>query len=274
MKTNTFLTGCLLAAAGVGCGGVSGIPIEKTATDFAAAICPKAYDCCTADQLMGNKDLAGTTEAECETKTAQSFRNQLQAMQDAENAGRAKYDQAKVDACLAAIRAADCSTLQMIHSVSGLPECDSTFATPLVAVGGTCKNDFECKDTICVIPSGAGQGTCGDGARVGFSCVSDRCGLKLFCDPRDGSIDTDSVCVVEQENGGSCLDNFECKSRNCVADVAGTKTCQAPTAPQCFYGGGCAAGGGRPGTGALILMGLFVVVALMRTRRSPRPRVK
>ena len=49
MTTNKFLTGSVLAAALAGCGGVSGIPIEKTATDFAKAICPAAYKCCTAD---------------------------------------------------------------------------------------------------------------------------------------------------------------------------------------------------------------------------------
>ena len=46
------------------------------------------------------------TEAECETKTADDFRNQLQTMQDSENHGRSKFDQMQVDACLAAIRAA------------------------------------------------------------------------------------------------------------------------------------------------------------------------
>ena len=41
MRHNGFLTGLGLTAALFGCGGVSGIPIEKTATDFAKAICPE-----------------------------------------------------------------------------------------------------------------------------------------------------------------------------------------------------------------------------------------
>jgi uncharacterized protein (TIGR03382 family) len=270
MKTNTFLTGCLLAAAGVGCGSVSGIPIEKTATDFAAAICPKAYDCCTADQLMGNKDLAGTTEAECESKTAQDFRNKLQTMQDAENAGRAKYDQAQVDMCLSAIRAATCETLTAIRSLSGLPACNSTFATPLVAAGGKCQNDFECIGGVCQKPDGSFDGVCVAGNAAGAACAgSNRCAPELICDGRGTSTDaSDDVCVAAQENGATCVDGFDCNSRNCVADANGAKTCQAVTAPQCFYGGGCSASGGRPGAGALILMGLFVLVALLRTRRT------
>src|SRR5262245_5666962 len=120
---NTFLTGSLTVAV-LGCGGVSGIPIEKTATDFSKTICTKAYDCCTMDQLMNNP-AAGMTEAECETKTATNFRNQLQNMQNSENAGRSKYDQMQVDACLDALRAATCSELTMIRSISQLPECNS-----------------------------------------------------------------------------------------------------------------------------------------------------
>ena len=269
-KTNTFLTGLsVLTVAVLGCGGVSGIPIEKTATDFAKAICPKAYDCCTMDQLMHNS-AAGMTEAECEDKTATNFRNQLQNMQNSENAGRSKYDDAKVQACLDAIRAAMCPKLQTIWNLNGLPECDSTFATPLVAVGGTCQNDFECIDSVCQIPAAGGAGTCVAGAAVGASCVSGvHCAQNLFCDPRDGSNDADDVCVQEQDNGGPCVDSFDCKSRSCVADANGVKTCMAPTAAQCFYGGGCSAGG-RPGAATLLLMGAFAAMALYRARRARR----
>ncbi|HXU02660.1 MAG TPA: hypothetical protein VN903_16965 [Polyangia bacterium] len=258
MKTNTFLTGSVLAVAVLGCGGVSGIPIEKTATDFAHVICDAAYKCCTPETLMGN-DAAGMSEPECEMKTAQNFRNQLQNMQNSENAGRSKYNQMQVDRCLEALRAAQCSTLTSIRTISGIPECDSTFATPLVAVGGTCQNAFECIDSVCV------DGKCGAGATVNQSCAGGAvCGQNLFCDPRDGNNATDDVCVVEQEIGGACVDNFDCKSRLCSGG-----TCMQPAA-QCFYGGGCAAAGGRPSVAALLLMGLFVGVALSRTRKTTR----
>jgi len=260
MKTNTFLTGSVLTVAVLGCGGVRGIPIEKTSTDFAKAICSAAYKCCTAETLMGNAS-AGMTEAECEMKTATDFRNQLQNMQNSENAGRSKYDQMQVDKCLEAIRGASCETLTSIRKVSGLPACDSTFATPLVAVGGACSNDFECIDSVCA------DGKCAAGTPVGGSCVGtgNKCAQNLSCDPRNGSDDNDDVCVAEQDIGGACVDNFDCKSRLCTAG-----TCAQPAA-QCFYGGGCSAGG-RPSTAALLLMALFVVVALSRTRRSARAR--
>jgi hypothetical protein len=272
MTANGFLTGSVLAAALLGCGSVSGIPIEKTATDFATTICPKAYSCCTAEQLMGNA-AAGANETECEAKTAQNFRDNLNTMQGSENAGRAKYDQAQVDLCLSALRAARCAELTAIHSLAGIPACNSTFATPLVAIGDKCGQDYECIDSVCQKAAGAWEGVCVAGASVGASCAADHCAQNLSCDPRDSNSDTDGVCVLEQENGGACIDNFDCKSRVCAAAAGGTaKTCMAPTAPQCFYGGGCSAAGGAPRLASLLLMGLFTAVALLRTRRAMRKK--
>jgi uncharacterized protein (TIGR03382 family) len=272
MPTNRFLTGCALTVALAGCGGVSGIPIDKTATDFAQAICPKAYDCCTPEQLMGNKDLAGTTEQECETKTAASFRGRLQNMQSSENAGRSKYDQTAVDACLAALRMATCSDLTMIYGINQIEACNSTFATPLVAPGDKCQNDFECMGGgICQKPMNSFDGVCVAGNAAGATCTQsdNRCASSLICDGRGTTDAGDDVCVAPQDNGATCVDGFDCKSRNCVADgTTGAKTCQAVSGPQCFYGGGCSAAGGRPGLPALFVMGLFAVVVMMRARRA------
>ena len=269
--TNKFLTGSALAAVLVGCGGVSGIPIEKTATDFSKAICSAAYKCCTPDTLMGNS-AAGMSEAECEMKTADNFRSQLQTMQDSENHGRSKFDQKQVDACLDALRAASCETLTSIRTLSGIPECNSTFATPEVFVGGTCGQDFECMNSVCVKEPMAWEGTCGEGAPIGASCTTNHCAQNLYCDPRR-----------RQHRHGQRL-RAGAGRRRAVRrrlrlqepglrrrrDRAVRMTCQAAPAPQCFYGGGCAAGGGRPSFAALLLMGLFVVVALLRTRRRVR----
>ena len=275
MGHNKFLTGSVLAVALLGCGEVSGIPIEKTATDFARTICPKAYNCCTAEQLMGNKDLAGTTEQECEAKTTDDFRKRLNTMQASENAGRAKYNEVQVDACLTALRAATCSELTMIRSLAGLPACNSSFVTPLVAVGGKCEQDFECIGSVCQKAAGAWDGVCTVGLSAGASCAADRCAQSIICDGRGTGMDaSDDVCVAEQDNGATCIDGFDCKSRNCVADANGAKTCTAVTAPQCFYGGGCSAAGGRPRAAALLLMGLFVAVALYRSRRAAGGRLR
>jgi len=271
MATNRFLTGSALAVALLGCGGVSGIPIDKTSTDFAQAICSNAYKCCMPAQLMNNM-AAGTTEQECETKTADNFRKTLQNMQNSDKAGRAKYDQAQVDMCLAALRAATCDDLTKIWNINQIPACNSTFMTPLVAAGDKCQNDFECIDGVCQKPMNAVDGVCVGGNAAGAACTSNdnRCSADLTCNGHATMDTSDDICVVEQDVGGACVDNFDCKNRNCVADASGAKTCQTPTSPQCFYGGGCSAAGGRPGFGAIFLMGLFAAVALLRARRADR----
>jgi len=120
--TGRLLAGSALATL-FGCGRVSSSPTEMSATEFAKAICSAAYKCCTPDTLMGNA-AAGTSEAECEAKTADNFRSELQTRQESENKGRSKFDQKQVDLCLAALRAASCEMLTSIRSLSGIPECN------------------------------------------------------------------------------------------------------------------------------------------------------
>lgn len=258
---------CLPALALAGCGKVSGIPVEETATALAQAICPKAYSCCTAQQLMGNA-AAGTSEPDCEVQTAQQFRQQLQLMDQSDNAGRARYDQGQVDACLAAIRAATCSDLTSIRSLSQIPACDSTFATPLVSAGGKCQQDYECIAGICQRPAGSFDGICVAGVPAGSSCATDRCAPSLTCDGEATMDAGDDVCVAAGDNGAACSDAAACKSRYCANDpTAGGKTCQTPPQPQCFYGGGCSTPGGRPGAG-----GLALLLGLLASRRRSGPR--
>ena len=53
----------------------------------------------------------------------------------------------------------------MIRSLAGLPACNSTFATPLVAMGGTCGQDYECNDSVCQKAPMAWEGVCAVGRR-------------------------------------------------------------------------------------------------------------
>ena len=218
---------------------------------------------------MGNKDLAGTTEAECEANTTQSFRERLNTMQASENAGRSKFDDRRSTPASRPCARRPVRISTMIRSLSGLPACNSTFETPLVGLGGKCGQDYECIASVCQKAPGEWEGVCATGVATGASCVTNHCAQDLICDPRDGNVDGDEVCVAEQENGAACNDNFECKSRYCVAPSDATaKTCMAVPTPQCFYGGGCTAAGGAPRLASLLVMGLFVAVALLRSRRG------
>jgi hypothetical protein len=227
----------LVPAALLGCGNVdsgSGVPIENAAMQAAQTICPKAWSCCTASQLAGNSN-AGTDETSCETATAQAFQNQLNAIQASQNAGRAKYDGDKVDACLKTIRSSDCQKLDMTNHLSGVAGCDS-FVKPLVAYGGACSQDFECIDGYCSrAPNMSGDGTCQAFSASGAAC-SDQvlCGSGLTCDA------TSNTCV--------------------------TAPPVTPPANACFYSSGCNIGGGSP-RGLFALALALAAIARGRAKR-------
>jgi hypothetical protein len=266
-----------LALAGLwGCGGVSGIPVDETATRIAQTVCPKAYMCCTADQLSGNS-AAGTDEASCEMATKQNYVNVLNTLQASVNQHRATYQSAQLDACLATISSSDCATLDMTTHLMGVPGCES-FTTPLVAIGGACTQDYECINGWCNVPSGAGQGACEGFVPFGQSCATaggPSCGPNAVCDPEGTADSADDLCEPVSPNGGACLDDYQCTSLNCSSSGGSGMTCQAATTPppaMCFYQSGCSTAGGRPGPGTLVLFAAFAAVALARAGRARRSR--
>ena len=142
----------LVALVGLpGCGKVGGIPVDETASRIANTICPKAWMCCTADQLSSNS-AAGTSEQDCITQTTSSYKNQLSTLQVSIDQKRASYQSSKVDTCLMTIQSSDCTALNVTNHVVGIPGCES-FTTPLVAVGGACSQNYECIGGWCNVPS-------------------------------------------------------------------------------------------------------------------------
>ena len=140
------------ALAVVSCGktitDTGGISAAEAPTEIARTVCAKAYDCCTPMQLMGN-DLAGTDETSCEQKTGDAYQKNLSAVLASQDRYRSVYDGAKLDACLATIRATSCHDLAaMTNHFTGVPGCDS-FVQPRVASGSACTYDWECQGTQC-----------------------------------------------------------------------------------------------------------------------------
>lgn len=270
----TLLGAWMGAAAGGGCGSVSGIPVEETATRIANTVCPKAYVCCTPDQLAMNSNEAGTDVASCEADTKSAYVNILSTLQYSVNQKRASYQSSKLDTCLATIMNSDCGTLNMTDHLTGVPGCES-FTTPLVQIGGACSQNYECVNGWCNVPSTStnGDGTCAAFLGPGQDCSSSggpSCGPTQVCDIYN------DLCEPVADVGGTCGDNLQCKSLNCSSSGGSGMTCQASTAPppaMCFYqSSGCSAAGGRPGAGTLILFAAFAAVALARARRARRSR--
>ncbi len=277
---STAVYGGLVAIVGLlGCGGVSGIPVDQTATRIANTICPKAWMCCTADQLSSNSG-AGTDVASCESATTQNYQNILSGLQASVDQKRATYQSSKLDACLATIQSSDCATLNMTTHIMGVPGCES-FTTPLVAVGGPCSQDYECINSWCNVPSSStnGDGVCATFLAAGQSCADaggPSCGPNAVCDVEGTPYDsTDDLCASVSDIGGTCADDLQCTSLNCSSSGGSGMTCAAATTPpaaMCFYSSGCSEAGGRPGAGTLVLFAAFAAVAFARAGRARRSR--
>jgi hypothetical protein len=264
----TLLLSCTVPGlAAAGCGQVHGIPVDKTATDIAQAVCPKAWNCCTSDQLTNNS-MAGTSEQDCEVESKQGFSDQLSGVQQSVDQKRSVYEQTKVDACLETIRSSTCAMLDVTNHLLGVPGCES-FVTPLVSAGGACSNDYECIGGWCKPPTApaTGDGVCTATSAAGQSCAGNNCGSGLTCDPKT-SDPTDDVCVAPGDTGAACADAFECQSFSCGTSGGSGMTCAAATSSMCFYSSGCsAAGGGRPGLCSVLLFFAAAAVTLRRARR-------
>ena len=271
--------GLVVLVGSPGCGGVSGIPVDQTASRIANTICPKAWMCCTADQLAGNS-AAGTSEQDCITQTTTSYQNQLSTLQLSVNQKRASYQSSKLDACLMTISDSDCATLDVTNHVAGIPGCES-FTTPLVPVGGACSQDYECINGWCNVPTSSsyGDGVCAAFLPAGQSCAAaggPSCGPNAVCDVEGTLSDSsDDLCAAVSAIGGSCADDLQCTSLNCSTSGGSAMTCAAATTPpaaMCFYASGCSAAGGRPGAGTLLLFAGFAAVAFLRAGRARRRR--
>lgn len=273
--------GLVILVGSSGCGSVSGIPVDQTATRIANTICPKAYTCCTADELAMNMDQAGTDVASCESNTTMAYQNILSTLQSSVDQKRAMYQSAQVDACLATIMTADCATLNMASQVTGIPGCAS-FTTPLVALGGGCSQNYECINGWCNVPDNStdGEGVCAGFVPPGQSCAAaggPSCGPNAVCDI-EGTLDdpSDDLCAAVSDVGGACADDLQCTSLNCSTSGSSEMTCQAPATPppaMCFYqSSGCSEAGGRPGPGTLLLFAAFAAVAFLRAGRARRSR--
>ena len=161
------------------------------------------------------------SEAECETKTADNFRSQLQTMQDSENHGRSKYDQMQVDACLAALRAASCDDAdldpQPVRAFRSATRRSRRRWSPSAARAGrtSSASTASCQKA----PMALGRRLRAPARRSARRAPPTTARQNLFCDPRDGNIDDGQRLRRRSRTiGGPCVDGFDCKSRVCVAD--------------------------------------------------------
>jgi hypothetical protein len=265
-RSTVFVGGVLLVAGGIvaasaGCGG--GDALSNASGQIAEAVCPKAYECCTADKLMKN-DLAGTDVASCKAMTRDEFSSQFEGVRDSQRRGRAEFDQAKFDQCLEIIRASSCDFLNMTNHLGGVFGCDG-FVIPKVAPGGACFLDWDCIGGWCDHDMSSGtDGVCRAGGTAGQDCeFTSECADGLECQQ--------FKCTMLRDESAMCTYNEDCKSGTCDVTVGMPtgKIClpSPPDPTRCFYESACSyAGSGRSSLVAT-LGGAAVAVALLSRRR-------
>jgi hypothetical protein len=234
-----------------------GVSLETAPLEIARAVCPKAYNCCTPTQLMGN-DLAGKDEGSCENKTAEGFKHNLDGLKGSIAKRRVRYHGDQMAACLAMIRAASCEQLNRTNHFTGIgcPE----YVEALVSPGGACGSDVECIQGTCDKSGGGSEGVCKPLPQKGESCAGVRCARGLVC---NGSV---NQCEPEIPERAMCVAGGQCGSGTCAGPDGGPGSCAPPASDRCFYASACSYGRGRLPGG--VLLATVALAALMLRRRG------
>jgi hypothetical protein len=216
----------LLLASGlgspVGCGGNSdsgedsGVSLTEFPVQFAAGYCDWVYRCCPREQLehLDSSPFFGNSEDECRTNYSALITLVVPSITESEGQGRLRYDPGVVARCLQAL-GTSCEGVEIL--------CDS-LGEPLVPIGGACRQDGECIDSVCIGETSDADGVCGLPLSVGESCmddgecVSDRC---------------QGTCAELANNGEHCVTDSDCVSEYC--DSSSYQCADAPYASMCSF---------------------------------------
>jgi hypothetical protein len=184
--------GSLGGEGGAPAGGTSGtggaIPIGEAPAAIAGAVCAKAFECCTAEELMG-LSVVGQTEEQCRATVAAFLGLYQVNIQTSIAAMRAAYDGDALGDCVAEHEDRSCDELPSFEEIG----CAGA-VVPLIPLGEVCGAHHECIDGYC---EGAGSsassptGTCAEKKADGepcadpFECEGGACSTETGCGPTD-----------------------------------------------------------------------------------------
>jgi hypothetical protein len=247
-----------------GCGGCEG-PLDDAAARIAEAVCPKAWECCTAEQMAENS-FAGTDVESCKELTEEGFSDHVARIEESIDEGRSAYDPARLDACIETIRTSSCAALNRTNHFTGVPNCDS-FVDPLVQAGRACRHDWECIDGFCRQSQGE-IGTCRALPGEEEPCIDGRCAADLICHGDR------QVCVRLAQPGEACSVATDCITFDCTLTSSTSGTCaEGRSGEQCFYASACSTFGSAPSDVfalALIFAGLLIAKTRLKPSSVPR----
>jgi hypothetical protein len=259
MKARGLVLFAGLTFASIGCGD-SGVTLAKLPAARAQAVCAQNFKCCSAADLMDEADVdtgEPITQQQCVMNIKGAWELAvIPSISDGQAKGRVTYDQAKAEACIAAIKAMSCDDWN--NGLKQPPECAQAFVAK-VAAGGKCGSDFDCVDGVCVGADSSTtpptDGVCQAKVAAGAACmsidlISDNCADGSYCGPGD-------VCVAKKPGGTACGGDDECGSDNCnttAGTCSGYLTCGV-------------AGPVTTRTTLVSLAGLALVLGALRRRR-------
>jgi hypothetical protein len=195
--------------------GGSGPAATKACDDEAAAVCTLRNTC------SPNYDVQRVygTEAACQSRTAQTCVNSLDAM------GQGNTP-TKVEACATAYPTEMCSDFFDDNPTA----CPQVMGT--LAMGAACGAPGQCTSGFCDVTEYAVCGTCQPMPAAGATCVVQAdCGRDLACatptiSVADAGIPTSGLCAAYVASGGACLTGYKpcAAGLACVGDVEATMT--------------------------------------------------
>lgn len=192
-------------------GSAEPIPLERLPARLAAALCSKAYDCCSTEEIARDR-LASPSESDCNTNGTAVYALLVAGVVASEELGRVRYDAKGMAGCVAELEQSTCATIDLSRCREGL--------VPLVPLGGVCGDNYECVEGNCIGGAGADiEGTCGPPLADGTPCGSDFDCQSGHCDAISGA------CATQGAAGAACSRDDECESGWCGDDG----TCGAET---------------------------------------------
>ena len=209
-----------LVALVIGCdGGSNGgsnasIPLDQFASEFAATVCRKAFECCDASERADHPTFAAD-EANCRSAYAAPINSSIATHRASVDAGRILYHGDRARRCVDAIAALPCEQWSRDDADRRIADC-LHYTKGTIAPGGACGWTIECADgscnneNICVGRAGVGEACQGVPCRWELACIVDAAGYP-------------TVCVEPFADGSPCTNDFEC-ANFCVGNVCAPAT--------------------------------------------------
>jgi hypothetical protein len=225
-RSKWWLPTVLAAAAALGgCGGdddddggsavdagVNNGGLDEVGAALTQALCPQILECCSSvevDELFDDEKSPPTDVPGCVAVLTAPMEALIADLAESVEAGRLRYDGARMEACLERIGELPCGQFgETIATEAPFSACDAPFAA-LVAVGGDCAADIECTSQFCAGFGEAELGSCAELPGEGDPCVDSRCGAGLYCD------EIGLTCIAQKADGADCGADDECQGGSC-----------------------------------------------------------